>query len=1171
VVTGSRIVRRDFESNSPIVTVNSEDFETQTGLNIESYLNQMPQYNPASSPTTTDGDLQITPINTVGQATISLRGFGANRSLVLVNGKRLVPSNPLMVTDINGIPSALIERTETITGGASAVYGADAVSGVTNFILKDDFEGFDVDLQTGMTAEGDGEESRLSSVLGTNFSDGRGNITVGFETYRREAALDRDHALWREWWARPDSVGGLFINGVNGYNCFTSNCPNPATVNALFADRPAGSAPFNPNGNQTSGRNFLFDGNGGLWTNSRGGLYRADGSLRYPADGQEYVLADAVDSFVPAGAPQVEYQNLKWNNQDSYVSAPQDRYSFFASGRFDVSDKVRVFTRATFAESDTRTISTPTVPIFGWEGTVGYNPTVDSPVNPAIDWRVPANVAAYLADPTNPAYLNPSFIPHGASGAQHPVPAQLAILLNSRPLPTYCAEGTMLNAVTPCGTAGTGTTATGNPALVGTTAPQGRWQPQWYAGDSLPPRDTSNVNSVWQVEAGLEFDIGREWTGEFYVSHGEANTYNQSAGNLSLERWRQIIDMPDYALNSRISGNEPPYAVRPYFGAGDVACTSGFYETLFNGDQAPSDDCVDAISATLQSRAENQQNIIELNFQGPVADLPAGEVRAAAGYQSRRNAALFNPDVLGSQVSFTDQVIGIYPANYLDAETSVDDFYVEGLIPVLSGKRGAQRLELEVGARYSDYEHTEAENTWKVMVNWQLNDRFRFRGGFNRATRAPNLGELFLQPQEIFTVGSSLFGDACGLRSNAPYGAGGSGLDPVIGTGEDPSGVTPLAPGQTVAGAQSTRLICEAMMGGPGTPAVTRFYQTDNATGATAGQFNWVLQRGNPNLKSETADTVTWGMVTNIGDNTTLSFDWYKIELSDAIMLYSLTYAGHLCFGTNQVSTPAEAAVQAATTACQLLPRDLASGVPLTAQVSFDNQGKIDTAGMDVALNWSRSIGPGTLGINMQATLLDYYRTKTSPEAFDPVADWKGSLGPVAALSGTNGGAYDYRLFGTVSFSRNDWNVALRWRYLPPAVTALYALEEATKENNALVAAGGPGILLGYTPTTEYESEDYSIFDLSFGWNLTDKLSLRGGITNLFDTDPETVGASTGYPVTTQLSSVCSNLGSPAGCLNPTTFSRAGAAGGVPNTGAYNGGFYDVLGRRFFIGMSVRF
>ena len=139
-VTGTRIVRRDFVSNSPIVTVETEQFESRTGLNIESYLNQMPNYNPATTPVTGQADVGITPINSVGIASISLRGFGPNRNLVLIDGKRPVPINALMVTDINQIPSAMIARSETITGGASAVYGADAVGGVTNFILRDDFE-----------------------------------------------------------------------------------------------------------------------------------------------------------------------------------------------------------------------------------------------------------------------------------------------------------------------------------------------------------------------------------------------------------------------------------------------------------------------------------------------------------------------------------------------------------------------------------------------------------------------------------------------------------------------------------------------------------------------------------------------------------------------------------------------------------------------------------------------------------------------------------------------------------------------------------------------------------------------------------------------------------------------------------------------------------------------
>ncbi len=260
LVTGSRITRRDYESNSPIVTVDSEQFESQMGLNFEAYLNQLPNYNPAASPTTSQGDVQITPVNSVGIASISLRGFGPNRSLVLVDGRRLVPINSLMVTDINAIPSALIERVETITGGASAVYGADAVGGVTNFILRDDFEGFDIDAQYGTTEEGGGEESRLGAVFGANFDEGRGNISMGVEVYNREPVLEIDREAFTDRYLDPNAAGYFgFLQGTSHYNCLF-NCPTPANVNGVFADRPAGTNVFSPiSGNFFRAFNFNAD------------------------------------------------------------------------------------------------------------------------------------------------------------------------------------------------------------------------------------------------------------------------------------------------------------------------------------------------------------------------------------------------------------------------------------------------------------------------------------------------------------------------------------------------------------------------------------------------------------------------------------------------------------------------------------------------------------------------------------------------------------------------------------------------------------------------------------------------------------------------------------------------------------------------------------------------
>jgi outer membrane cobalamin receptor len=132
VVTGSRIRRRDTEANSPLVTVEADALESRAGLNIEAYLNQLPAFNPAATPETVNADVQISSINSVGIASISLRGFGANRSLVLVDGRRAVPVNALMVVDLNSIPSSMIRSVEIISGGASATYGADALGGVSH-------------------------------------------------------------------------------------------------------------------------------------------------------------------------------------------------------------------------------------------------------------------------------------------------------------------------------------------------------------------------------------------------------------------------------------------------------------------------------------------------------------------------------------------------------------------------------------------------------------------------------------------------------------------------------------------------------------------------------------------------------------------------------------------------------------------------------------------------------------------------------------------------------------------------------------------------------------------------------------------------------------------------------------------------------------------------------
>jgi len=1129
-VTGSRILRPDLTSNSPLVTVDSRALEERSGLNIESYLNQLPNFNPAASPTTTQGDVQISAVNSVGISAVSLRGFGANRSLVLLNGRRAVPNNALMVVDINGIPSSMIKRAEIISGGASAVYGADAIGGVSNFLLRDDFEGLEVDAQWGTTAAGDGDQTRASVIAGSAVGDGRGHIVFATEYYDRKAMFNKNRDFYRNAWKDPSVPGNFlgFVFGENGVNNLF-NPANATTMATILGKQPNQVYPF-PGSGVFAG--YRFNPDGTVFNPS--GDNRA--SFKLPLDDFRYSLVNVYDNTQNPANP-VLIQQVKYNETEGYTSSPQTRFSFMASANYDITDSIRFASSARFAQSTTKTFLAGTNASYGWEASIPFNPAIDSPVDPTIDYRIAANVTAAL----NGGLRNPGYRATGTTGASHPVPLQQALLLLSR----------------------------GAPGSAQQVAP---WILETYPLNSFGRRATENVNDVWQIEAGLTFDLPvKDWTAEVYYSRGESNTYNVATGNNSLARWRGMVTAPDYGRNanlqSNLTNNGP--GANPGFGSVPVHCTSGFYGTIFLGDQPPTEDCIYAVAAALQTRTENQQDIVELNFQGGIMDLPAGELRAAFGYQGRRNAAQFNPDILQSTAEFNDQVIGVYPTGYLDKQIKVKDYYAELLIPVIGGFSWLKKFELDVGGRYSDYDVTDSTKTYKINGNIEINDYLRLRGGYNRSTRAPNLGELYLNLQQVFGAGG-VYGDPCGPLSNSPFGAGG-----VLGVNPYPTvvGNAAIASGQTQAGANSTYLICQAQMG---STAASYFYSAANTTppGATGGGFAWNNQRGNPDLTSEKADTWTAGFVLQSPfegawtRGITITADWYNIKINDTIEPYSVDYARYLCYGTTQVSTPAEAAARAASPECQAVPRSPSTGGALTQLLAYSNQATISTAGVDFAVNWVFNLGdvgfesvPGSLGLNVQGTWLDYYKTKQSPASYDPVIDWKGSLGP--QLTGFNGGAYDYRLNTSLAYILPSFSVNLRWRHLPKVDVFNKAQENAIIENNARVTAGGGGTLLSYTPITNVEVASYDVFDLSANWNLNDTFSLRAGVDNVFDRSPASTGRTNGRPAGTNLSAVC---GGAPGCQNPTSYS-------YPNSGAgtTSAGYYDTIGRSYFVGVKARF
>ena len=207
IVTGSRIKRRDYSSPSPLTTIDREAFEFSGQPTLEEYLNQMPQVQPDIGRTSNNpGD---------GTATLNLRGLGAGRTLILLNGRRVAPSGISSAVDVNNLPRSLMERVEIITGGASTVYGSDAIAGVINFITRQDFEGLSIDGSYSITAEGDSDIYDANITYGYNLPSGRGNITVYASYYEREPLFAGERELtsyaWFDDWEGNLFAGGSFI------------------------------------------------------------------------------------------------------------------------------------------------------------------------------------------------------------------------------------------------------------------------------------------------------------------------------------------------------------------------------------------------------------------------------------------------------------------------------------------------------------------------------------------------------------------------------------------------------------------------------------------------------------------------------------------------------------------------------------------------------------------------------------------------------------------------------------------------------------------------------------------------------------------------------------------------------------------------------------------------
>ena len=215
IITGSRIGRAsDFQSASPITTVDREYIDNSGYLNLQQLLEKIPAT--GNGTFSTRGNNQDSTAN--GASAVSLRGLGADATLVLVNGRRVAISSfaesvTTNFVDINSIPVAAIERVEVLKDGASAVYGSDAVAGVVNIVLRKDFEGFEFSAGYGDTSEGDNQETTFSAIWGTGSDDG--NVTMIFDYFKNDTLFNADRPALAT--ANQSSRGGEDFRSSRGF------------------------------------------------------------------------------------------------------------------------------------------------------------------------------------------------------------------------------------------------------------------------------------------------------------------------------------------------------------------------------------------------------------------------------------------------------------------------------------------------------------------------------------------------------------------------------------------------------------------------------------------------------------------------------------------------------------------------------------------------------------------------------------------------------------------------------------------------------------------------------------------------------------------------------------------------------------------------------------------
>lgn len=741
-VTGSRIRKADFAFSNPVVTIDADAIVNSGAVNLSEFLKDIPALTGSfNGNDTLDSDLSG--IGGTGLELLNLRNLGNDRTLVLIDGKRHVAAAPgSAAVDVDTIPIALIERIEVQTGGASATYGADGVSGVVNFITRRDFEGLDVRAQFGASGENDAETGLASLVAGKNFAGGRGNVTGTFEYSRENRLRSTERSYTR----------GLGRSGL-------ANNPFDRDDDPNVPDR----IPFNDIRFYDSSRDglvYVFDQD----FNSLG-LFNGDDTPFdrgvIPAPDPDDVFSAPIDPFFQIGGdgtPQRDYIGD--------LMPEQERYAVNTLLTWRLLDRVRVTADLKYVQTQSFAASQPTFDFF-------------------------AEIA-----PDNP------FIPSTI--------AQTA----------------------------------GSDNLI------------FLSRDNfdLGVRSEDIERETFRSVLGLDGDLWQDARFEMYVAYGQTEVDNHIGNNRFNDRFNAALDAvtdPTTGQPTCRSNLDPSAA--PDAGSFTPGPDSGCAPLNLFGEGSPSAEAIDFVMTNSLAASKITQTVGQAFISGRTFNwlVPgASPMGYALGVERRIEDSESRPP-LEDQLGFTFGNV-LRPE---DGSYNVSEAFLEVDVPVIENRPFVKYFSVDAALRLSNYSTVGSTRTWKVGSNWTPVRDITLRGTRAKATRAPNIAELFDPGGQTF----ELITDPCDSDN----------LDN---------------------GTQFRRANCIAILSALGVDDPGNFVDPNSAS--VPG-----LLTGNENLDEEDADTTTLGFVLapRFLPGLSLAIDWYDIEIENAINTPGAEEALEIC------------------------------------------------------------------------------------------------------------------------------------------------------------------------------------------------------------------------------------------------------------------------------------